>query len=90
MVQKTGCQFCTYFSSSCECEYCYGGNCKYHECQIKPHYAHLKSFPFKKQMPCFQLDFWHSEFADMLTGDDDQEDEIFKLYREKYAPVEAR
>jgi len=47
------------------------------------HYTNLKSFPFKKKMPCFKLSFWFSEFSDNLTGTD-KDDELFKKYREKY------
>jgi len=32
-------------------------------------YQYLKSFPFKKTMPCWQPDFWASKFANQIrTG----------------------
>lgn len=33
---------------------------------LKPgqeHFSNLKSFPFKKLMPCFSAGFWHTEFS---------------------------
>jgi hypothetical protein len=36
-------------------------------CDEHEAYAHLKSFPFKKVMPCFSLDFWYSPFADLIN-----------------------
>lgn len=35
-------------------------------CSKFPKFSGLKTFPFKKVMPCFSMDFWHSEFADLL------------------------
>lgn len=28
--------------------------------------SNLKSFPFNKLMPCFEMEFWHSEFAELF------------------------
>jgi hypothetical protein len=42
-------------------------------CDRFEQYQHLKSFPFKKEMKCWQPSFWHSKFADMIkTGTDEE------------------
>lgn len=36
-------------------------------------YVNLKSFPFKKEMPCWDPCFWHSKFAEQIkTGETEE------------------
>jgi hypothetical protein len=35
--------------------------------------GNLKSFPFKKDMKCWQPSFWHSKFTDFLDGTGESE-----------------
>ena len=45
-------------------------------CGLHAEYSNLKSFPFKKVMPCFSLDFWCSPFVEMfhrLAPDEERE-----------------
>jgi hypothetical protein len=39
-----------------------------YRCHKRPNVENLKSFPFKKEQACFQLNFWLSEFADQYIG----------------------
>jgi len=42
-------------------------------CDQFEQYQYLKSFPFKKEMPCWEPEFWHSKFTDQLKTGSDQE-----------------
>lgn len=50
-------------------------------CAKHESYGNLSSFPFKKTMPCFQLDFWCSKYADLVDGTEASEDRAFAEYR---------
>jgi hypothetical protein len=39
-------------------------------CDKVARYQNLRSFPFKKEMPCWEPNFWESKFADEMTQDD--------------------
>lgn len=77
-----GCRECAHYS----CEGIEGYDCWWPDCSLKgnEHFKNLKYFPFKKTMPCFQLNFWLSEFAEMISDDEEKNDKAFALYREKY------
>jgi hypothetical protein len=38
-------------------------------CNKVDRYQYLTSFPFKKEMSCWEPNFWHSKFAEQLTGE---------------------
>lgn len=90
MNKVVGCRACIHFSSSCECEYCYGGDCQYFECHKMPKYQGLKSFPFKKEMSCFEVDFWHSEFSDEVVDSGESYDKAVEKYVAKYLKPKER
>ena len=79
------CESCVYFNQEWDGEcfeiYC-GDYC------LKPgqeHFSNLKSFPFAKLMPCFEADFWHTEFAEQFSGEGELLDSpAFKAYLAKY------
>jgi hypothetical protein len=60
------------------------GQYQWDECTERPAMHNLRSFPFKKTMPCFRLNFWFSEFAEMVDGTDESHDRASALYRAKY------
>lgn len=65
-----GCTDCLFYSHTSEGEY--GGGPYWSECSHPQAYPlqNLKSFPFrKKQMPCFSLNFWLSDFACLVNPD---------------------
>ena len=42
-------------------------------CDKFPHYANLKSFPFKNDQKCWEPEFWCSKFAhEIKTGDHEE------------------
>lgn len=79
------CETCMYLGSdSCGGEPEYSVSWPICDKHGNERFSNLKSFPFKKKMTCFVLNFWHSEFADMISGEEKNDDEAFRLYREKY------
>lgn len=42
-------------------------------CEKIEKYSYLKSFPFKKEMPCWEANFWHTKFADHIKKGTDAE-----------------
>ncbi len=53
-------------------------------------FNNLKSFPFKKDMPCWHPDFWHSKFAGMIrTGSNREVNRLFKAFGEALKSVKA-
>lgn len=57
-----------------------------HYCSKKPSLANLKSFPFESELPCFELDFWLSEFASEVKGKTVEEEmENYKNAQSKWA-----
>ena len=50
-------------------------------CNKVDRYQYLKSFPFKKEMDCWEPEFWHSKFADMVNGCDESMGAACKAYR---------
>lgn len=76
------CRKCQYYG----CEGIEGRDYWWPECRRPENsrLSNLKSFPFKTKRPCFQLSFWHSEFADMVDGSEESLGKALKLYREKY------
>lgn len=51
-------------------------------CNKVDRYGYLRSFPFKKDMPCWEPDFWKSKFCqDMKTGTEAELGRLVKQYR---------
>ncbi len=69
-AEKKNCTKCLYYIES-YAGYEEGGYLEELGCDKIPRLGNLKSFPFSKIMPCFQLDFWHSKFVDMIDGTDE-------------------
>jgi hypothetical protein len=50
-------------------------------CMHIERYQYLKSFPFKKEMPCYHPGFWYSKFADLIkTGEDYEYNNAVRCY----------
>jgi hypothetical protein len=86
-VETANCETCTWLGSDGDgWEY----NGTWPVCNKIERMGYLKSFPFKKEMPCWWPDFWYSKFADIIKTADDFEMDLayglyFKaLYREYY------
>ncbi len=67
-IACANCQSCRHLSSDND-----GGepesSVSWSVCSKFERYQYLKSFPFKKTMPCWQPDFWASKFANAIrTG----------------------
>ncbi len=67
-------------SSGLSCLNCANLACEYdldaggagiYVCEKYPGHANLESFPFRRDMPCFELSFWFSVFAQGLPANDD-------------------
>ena len=69
--EYVGCVTCEHYFHESEGEY--GGGPYNWGCEKRPALGNLKSFPFKKIMPCHQVDFWLSEFAESFGKDGDCE-----------------
>jgi hypothetical protein len=82
--ENRACAKCAYYYEEWDGEYCelYCGS----SCTRKgqEHYGNLKSFPFLKEKLCFQIDFWHSEFANEFSDNEEINDSLFFKYRQKY------
>lgn len=63
-VEERKCLQCESYYEEWEGEY--GGWLADYGCTDKKAYGQLKSFPFKKKMPCFQIDFWHTRFTELV------------------------
>jgi hypothetical protein len=83
-----GCRECEFYS----CDGTEGYDYWWPECMKtgQGHLKNLKSFPFKKTMPCFQLNFWLSDFAEMVSDDEKNNDIAFDLYRKHHATNSSR
>ena len=42
-------------------------------CRKFPKFEHLKPFPFKKERPCWEPEFWQSKFAERIKHGEDWE-----------------
>ncbi len=42
-------------------------------CEKFEGYKNLKSFPFKKEMPCWEPEFWHSKFTEEIKSGEHEE-----------------
>jgi hypothetical protein len=49
-------------------------------CEKIDKYNNLKSFPFKKEMSCWEPDFWFSKFADLVDGTDKSVDDAMEAF----------
>lgn len=83
LLEKRACVKCTSYEEEYDGDPPISYLCGY-TCDEHPHYSNLKSFPFKKKMPCFVLDFWHSEFTELIDGTEESYDKATDLWRDKY------
>jgi hypothetical protein len=64
-IEVANCQTCHYLGSESDgAEYSTG----WPSCGKVDRYQWLKSFPFKKEMRCWEPSFWHSKFAEHFDG----------------------
>ena len=70
-IENANCSTCTQMDdvdggvdhSSCSCLVC----------SINDGYGNLKSFPFKKEMKCWEPEFWNSKFTNIIKNGTDIE-----------------
>lgn len=48
-------------------------------------FGNLKSFPFKNRRSCFQIEFWHSRFGELVTGNEGRNERVRKLFEQSDA-----
>ncbi len=59
-------------------------------CTTNNGYGNLKSFPFKKDMKCWEPGFWHSKFQDMIkNGTDAEELAAYDSFKTAIKRIEA-
>lgn len=80
-ISCSNCQSCVHLGSDSD-----GGepenSIAWAACNINDRYAALRSFPFKKEMPCWDPDFWSSKFSGMIrTGSDGELDRLCTRFR---------
>lgn len=67
-IARANCESCVHLG--CESD---GGEPEYAvawpACDKVARYQYLKSFPFKKEMGCWEPNFWYSKFAEQLTDE---------------------
>jgi len=52
-------------------------------CSKTERYSYLRSFPFKKEMKCWEPNFWYSKFANGIkTGSDAEMERLSNRFRE--------
>ena len=79
-IKTANCETCTYLGSDGDGPE-YNGN--WPVCNKIDRMGYLKSFPFKKEMKCWEPEFWHSKFAEMIkTGSKKELDEAYRLFKE--------
>lgn len=81
MERPEGCVACVHYTEESDYEM---GIAPYPLCDGRPGMDNLKSFPFRKTMPCFRLNFWHSEFAEMVDDSDESMERALAAFRAKY------
>lgn len=59
-IEHANCFTCAHLGSYSEGDF---GEHSWLECDKHLARSNLKSFPFKKEMPCWEPEFWHSKFA---------------------------
>lgn len=76
------CTKCSFYYEEWEGEY--GGWYCGSWCQFgkREHYGNLKTFPFKNGCKDFVIEFWFSEFAEMIDGTDESYDKAIKAWNE--------
>ena len=62
---KKSCEFCRHLGTEDDGNYPELAK-SWPVCEIFENYVYLKSFPFEKEMECFELNFDYSEFAEQL------------------------
>lgn len=61
-IENANCETCSYLGTEDDGNYAEFA-ISWPTCQKFERYQYLKSFPFKKEMPCWEPGFWHSKFA---------------------------
>lgn len=69
-IACASCQTCCHLGSDGDWE---SGH-TFSTCEHMPGRDNLRSFPFKKEQPCWEPNFWETKFADMVKGDDASND----------------
>jgi len=70
-IEKANCMMCKHLDSDPG-----GGEMQsehWVSCRKREHCSNLKSFPFKKEMECWEPEFWKSKFAEMIEEGTDKE-----------------
>lgn len=78
------CQNCTHLMSEYDSELRGKG---VWVCNQKPAYSESKGFPFKYEMPCFELSFSLSIFAQDLRGSDESYESALNKFTESLAQL---
>ena len=67
-IKKANCGTCAYLGTETDGNYVEFA-IEWPICEKVERYQYLKSFPFKKEMPCWEPEFWHSKQAGLIkTG----------------------
>jgi len=61
-IEKANCETCIFLYTECDGNYPEFA-IEWPACERFSRYQHLKSFPFKKEMGCWEPEFWHSKYA---------------------------
>jgi hypothetical protein len=84
-VEKANCEACAYLGSEDD------GNwpeyaISWYICEKYPAFENLKSFPFKKERPCWWPDFWKSSFCELKEGTDEEVNAAIEAFRKATDP----
>lgn len=78
-IETANCQSCCYLGGTCD-----GGEPEFSvswpTCHKFERYQYLKPFPFKTEQKCWEPDFWHSKFADLIDGSDNSIDKAHDAF----------
>lgn len=78
-IEKANCNSCAYLGSECD-----GGEPEYSQswpvCRKFPLYEYLKPFPFRTEQKCWEPNFWHSKFTELIDGSDDSLNSAFGAF----------
>lgn len=80
-IPEANCRSCCHMTYESEGDY---GEYTWNECSKKPAMSHLRSFPFRKDMKCWEPCYWSSKFVDqnnIYNWDDKDYDEKIKQFR---------
>lgn len=88
---QRSCQECiSYFEEREDGDYGVCHSCE-PGCRRFPRYANLTSFPFQnaQKLKCFILDFWNSKYGSLMSGNEEQDDLYWEMYKREYLPQKA-